>query len=50
MVDLNDCFAAVAGRLTIAEAMDRFTSGLDCLVASENVPIAEALGPEPPPS
>ena len=44
MADLNDCFAAVVGRLTIAEAMERFVLGLDCVVAGEDVPIAEALG------
>ena len=44
MVDLNDCFAAAVGRLTIAEAMDRFISGLDCVVAGEDIPVAEALG------
>ncbi len=44
MVDLNECFAVAVGRLTIAEAMDRFISGLDCVVSSEEVPVAEALG------
>ncbi|MDG2033176.1 MAG: molybdopterin molybdotransferase MoeA [Rhodospirillales bacterium] len=44
MVDLNDCFAAAAGRLTIAEAMDRFISGLDCVVDVEDVAVAEAVG------
>ena len=44
MADLNDCFAAVVGRLTIAEAMERFILGLDCVVAGEDVPVAEALG------
>ena len=44
MVDLNDCFASVHGRLTIAEAMDRFISGMGCVVESEEVLLADALG------
>ena len=44
MADLNDCFASADGRLTIADAVERFTSGLDCVVREEEVPVSEALG------
>ena len=49
MADLNDCFAAVVGRLTIAEAIERFVLGLDCVVAGEDVPMACLLYTSPSP-
>jgi len=44
MTDLNDCFASAEGRLTLADAVDRFISGLSCVVQDEDVSISEALG------
>ena len=44
MVDLNDCFTSAKGRLTVGEALERFTSGLNCVVTEESVPISEILG------
>ncbi|MEE2745300.1 MAG: gephyrin-like molybdotransferase Glp [Pseudomonadota bacterium] len=44
MSDLNDCFSSVNGRLTVAEALERFTSGISAVVATESVPLSKANG------
>ena len=42
MSDLNNCFASAKGRLTVAEALDRFTAGISPVVGEEEVSLVEA--------
>ena len=42
MNNLNDCFASVSGRLTMAEAVGRFVNGILPVVGKENIPLAKA--------
>ncbi len=44
MNNLNDCFASVSGRLTMAEAVGRFVNGILPVVGKENIPLAKAPG------
>lgn len=44
MYDLNDCFASAQGRLTIAEALDRFMKGISPVVGTEEIKLADATG------
>ena len=37
MRDLNDCFASVENRLTVAEAMNRFSNGIRSVTGTEEV-------------
>jgi molybdopterin molybdotransferase len=42
--DLNDCFASATGRLTVADALERFTGGIGCVVGTETVSVRAAAG------
>ena len=44
MGNLNDCFVSVEGRLTIAEAVDRFSNGIGTVVGTEEIPLVDAVG------
>ena len=44
MNNLNDCFASVSGRLTMAEAVGRFVNGILPVVGKVNIPLAKAPG------
>ena len=44
MSNLNDCFVSVKNRLTIAEAVDRFSKGIGTVVETEEIPLVEAVG------
>ena len=44
MCDLNDCFASAEGRLTVAEALDRFMNGISPVVGTEELNLADANG------
>ena len=44
MRDLNDCFASVENRLTVAEAMNRFSNGIRSVTGTEEVLITKATG------
>ena len=44
MGNLNDCFASVENRLTLAEAVDRFSGGITSVVGTEEVSLSKATG------
>ena len=44
MSNLNDCFVSVKNRLTLAEAIDRFSKGIGTVVEAEEIPLIEAVG------
>ena len=44
MSDLNDCFASAEGRLTVADALKRFTDGIGPVVGDEMLPTRAAAG------
>ncbi len=44
MIDLDDCFKATDERITVAEAIDRFSAVLGGISQTEKVPVREALG------
>ncbi len=44
MSNLNDCFVSVESRLTITEAVDRFSNGIGTVVGAEEIPLIQAVG------